>query len=125
MTPLPPPPRPSRSQEREKSAWPYRVLATNNGYGENERFVVLKREPNHFVLLTAVVPAQPPQAVGIVAGNSEGGGGDEDGREPGGGGSTSSDVVPVPTASTVTSKRGVSCFRRYELPDVVRKLWRI
>lgn len=95
---------------------------------------MLKREPNHFVLLTVVVPARPPQTAGMITGKKLGSGGDEDGRER-----SSGDAVSVPAAAiamggaggacggggTGASKRGVSCFRRSELPDVVRKLWKI
>lgn len=100
-------------QEREKGAWPYRVLARAAGESRSaegvvsrddeeheERFVVLKREPNHFVLLKAL------PVVGEGTAETRNGGGKSGG------------TVPL-------SKRGRACFRRSDLPDVVRTLWNI
>eukprot|EP00752_Nemacystus_decipiens_P006910 g6204.t1 len=88
--------------EREKKAWPYRVLArtmTDSDDEEDERFVVLKREPSHFVLLKT---APPPDEKGAAA---AGNGGD---------------------AATATRQReGQACFSLSDLPDVVRRLWQI
>lgn len=123
------------AQEREKNSWPYRVLATNDGYGDEERFVVLKREPNHFLLLSALMPpltVAPPidQSPGVAVGKHSAGGG----SGTGGSGSGGVDRRPgdAPTASTTAAAavaaskpRTVSCFRRSELPDVIRKLWEI
>lgn len=93
-------------QEREKSAWPYRVLARadEEGKGEQEeRFVVLKREPNHFVLVkTALPPAE----------KGEGKAGDC-------GGDGSGVRAPPPWGW------GQACFRRSELPEAVKRLWQI
>lgn len=51
-------------QERAKSAWPYRVLARTigdtGGEMKEERFVLLKREPNHFVLIKTL-PFEAPE----------------------------------------------------------------
>lgn len=69
---------------------------------EEERFVVLKREPNHYVLLKMLPPCPPEN-------------GDGDGKGKGGCGGT-------PAAS---SKKGQALFRRSELPDVIRRLWQI
>lgn len=89
-------------QERDKRAWPYRILAkcTDKEDSEDERFVLLKREPNHFVL----IKTDPPGS----------GGGPQDGE-------SSSGARNCPSFP----KGGLSCFRRSELPDVVQKLWGI
>lgn len=84
-----------RFQERERSAWPYRVLARTAeeyGDGQEERFVVLKREPNHFVLLKMVHPSSSVDKSGGAA---------------------------------ALSKLSKALFFRSELPDVVRRLWKI
>lgn len=84
-----------RFQERERSAWPYRVLARtaeDYGDGQEERFVVLKREPNHFVLLKMVHPSSSVDRSGGAA---------------------------------ALSKLSKALFFRSELPDVVRRLWKI
>ncbi|CAN0059318.1 unnamed protein product [Pylaiella littoralis] len=99
--------------EREKNAWPYRVLAqtaTDSDNEEDERFVILKREPSHFVLLKTVPPPEENDGAGAC---SDGGGG---GGVGGGGG-----------ASTIQRRRGEgqACFSRSDLPDVVRRLWQI
>ncbi|CAM9737122.1 unnamed protein product [Sphacelaria rigidula] len=121
--------------EREKNSWPYRVLATNDGYGDDERFVVLKREPNHFLLLSALMPPltmAPPikQSPEVAVGKHSAGGG----SGTGGSGTGGVDQRPgdAPTASTTATAavaaskpRTVSCFRRSELPDVIRKLWEV
>eukprot|EP00903_Cladosiphon_okamuranus_P013701 g12757.t1 len=90
--------------EREKSAWPYRVLArtmTDSDDEDDERFVILKREPSHFVLLkTAPSP-------------------DEKSREGTGSGGSCGEA-------TAAKQRGnQACFSRCDLPDVVRRLWQI
>lgn len=89
-----------RVQERERSAWPYRVLArTAEDYDDDqeERFVVLKREPNHFVLLEMLL--HPSSS---------------DEKSSGGAASTAS-----------LSKLSKALFLRSELPDVVRRLWKM
>lgn len=68
--------------------------------GDEERFVVLKREPNHFVLISWSPPPQP-------LGPNE---------------SSASDET---RAAQTVPKGGLSCFRRSELPDVILKLWKI
>ncbi|CAM9988997.1 unnamed protein product [Ectocarpus sp. 12 AP-2014] len=92
--------------EREKRAWPYRVLArtvTDSEDEEDERFVVLKREPSHFVLLETV--PSPADSDGAVGSDSGGGGATAKKKRKGG--------------------RGQACFSRSELPDVVRRLWQL
>lgn len=63
----------------------------DGGEIKEERFVLLKREPNHFVLIKTL-PLEVPE-------------GD--------------------TGTPETLKKGQACFRRSELPDVVRCLWQI
>ena len=95
-------------KEREKSAWPYRVLARPMADSDDEeddeedkRFVVLKREPSHFVLLKTAPSPDERSAPGA----GTGGGG----------------------AATTTKQRGGgrACFSRSDLPDVVKRLWQI
>lgn len=79
--------------------------ATDNDNEEDERFVVLKREPSHFVLLKTV---PSPEEKGGVGARRDGGAG---------------------AGGAATTKRrggeGQACFSRSDLPDVVRRLWQI
>lgn len=77
---------------------------TDSDDEEDERFVVLKREPSHFVLFKTA--PSPDEKGGAGAGTSCGGGSGAAKRRGGGGG-------------------GRACFSRSDLPDVVRRLWQI
>lgn len=68
-----------------------RTIDDAGGEVKEERFVLLKREPNHFVLIKTL-PLEVPEGA---------------------------------TGASEASKKGQACFRRSELPDVVRSLWQI
>lgn len=77
---------------------------TDSDDEDGERFVVLKREPSHFVLLKTAPSPDEKSGAGAGPGTSGGSGG----------------------AATATKRRGSQAFfSRSDLPDVVRRLWQI
>ncbi|CAN0018268.1 unnamed protein product, partial [Choristocarpus tenellus] len=102
--------------EREKNAWPYRVLAKCRG--EPERYVVLKREGpvGHFVLITMLVGA-------VSDTNNYSGSNNSDICVGGKGGSVGQDRGKGSGQGGRRARRVLCCFTLSELPDVIKSLW--